>query len=234
MSALDTVTGSFEGGDWIGELFGPATESNTNYDAFLSSIDPYLTTSDIYESTQDAFRLSEINDRNNSYAPVADNSQIYTNNAQDEANFFAGSQKSNPAEAKGLWDKTTDFLGDKKNDNLIRLGEQGIGGLISSYGKSRQEDKDAKKLQELREYNDKVQKEKEDRADARAAASRSGSSSAALEMLAAKDAIDQANKARISASVSGLRPASGLINSRKKLTYIGGKPVFTDAGQLAQ
>ena len=159
--------------------------------------------------------------------------EVYTNNAQDEADFFRSSQNTNPAETKGIWDKATDFLGDKKNDTMIKLGTSLGANVIGSYQKGKAEEKADKKLQELREYNDKVQKEKEDRADARAAANRSGGGgSSALETLAAKDAIDQANKAKYSASVSGLRP-SGLINSKKKLTYVGGKPVYTDAGQLA-
>jgi hypothetical protein len=34
--------------------------------------------------------------------------------------------------------------------------------------------------------------------------------------------------------VTGLRQPVGLINKGKKLTYVGGKPVFTDSGTLTQ
>ena len=156
--------------------------------------------------------------------------EVFTNNSQDELNYLNESNANSTNQPKSMWDTASDFLGDKKNDTMIKLGTSLGSNIIGSYQKGKAEEKADKKLQELREYNDKVQKEKEDRADARRSG---GGGSSALDTLAAKDAIDQANKAKYSASVSGLRPVGGLINSKKKLTYVGGKPVYTDVGQLA-
>lgn len=134
----------------------------------------------------------------------------------------------NGKEPKSLWDKASDFVGENK-----KITDMGIGLIGSMYNSSEKKKEDAKayeRMLEKRAYDEKVQKEKEDRADARRGGGGGGSS--AMEMLAAKEAIDQANKAKFSASVTGLRQPVGLINKGKKLTYVGGKPVFTDNGNL--
>ena len=109
----------------------------------------------------------------------------------------------------------------------------GLGLIGSAYNSREKKKEDAKayeRMLEKRAYDEKIQKEKEDRADARRGGGGGGSS--ALELLAAKEAIDAANKAKFNQSITGLRPV-GLINKGKKLTYVGGKPVYNDSGQLA-
>jgi hypothetical protein len=152
----------------------------------------------------------------------------YDNSGLNEANPDAPkslSAKSDASEEKGLFGQTANFI--DKNKKLTDIGLGLIGGAYTSGQKKKEDNKAYDRKMEDRDHQDKMQKEKEDRADARAAANRAGNSSAALEMLATKDALEQAKNARYSASITGLKP-QGLINKGKKLTYVGGKPVYTD------
>jgi hypothetical protein len=142
----------------------------------------------------------------------------------DISNKLSSSEKE-----KGMFEKTTDFLSDKKNSEILKMGASFGAGLINRKEKSDAENKAYERKLEERAYNEKIQKEKEDRADARRGGGGGGSS--AMEMLAAKDALEQAKNARFSASITGLQP-QGLINKGRKLTYVGGKPVYTNDGKL--
>lgn len=138
---------------------------------------------------------------------------------------FALSNSANEKEAS-LFDQATGFI--NKNQKLTDMA----GGLIKSAymerEKKKEDGKAYERMLEQRAYNEKIAKEKEARADARQGG---GGGSSAMDMLAAKEAIDAANKAKFNSSITGLRPV-GLINKGKKLSYVGGKPVYTDNGQL--
>ena len=129
---------------------------------------------------------------------------------------------------KSFLDKTSDFLNDKKNNELLKLGIGGAKGLYEGYAANQKEKKEYEKMLEQRAYNERIQREKEERAAARGGG---GGGSSALELLAAKDALEQAQNARYSASITGLKKP-GLINGGRRLTYVGGKPVYTDDGRL--
>jgi hypothetical protein len=137
------------------------------------------------------------------------------------------SAKGDAGDEKGMFGKATDFI--DKNKKLTDMGVGLIGGMYSSSQKKKEDAKAYERMLEKRAYDEKIQKEKEDRADARRGG---GGGSSAMEMLAAKDALEQAKNARYSASITGLKP-QGLINKGRKLTYVGGKPVYTDSGSLA-
>jgi hypothetical protein len=137
------------------------------------------------------------------------------------------SAKGDAGDEKGMFGKATDFI--DKNKKLTDMGVGLIGGMYNSSQKKKEDNKAYERMLEKRAYDEKIQKEKEDRADARRGG---GGGSSAMEMLAAKDALEQAKNARYSASITGLKP-QGLINKGRKLTYVGGKPVYTDSGSLA-
>lgn len=136
-----------------------------------------------------------------------------------------GGDKSEPS----MFEKASNFI--EKNKKLSDMAGGLIGSAYSSREKKKEDAKTYERMLEKRAYDEKIQKEKEDRADARRGGGGGGSS--AMEMLAAKDALDQTKNARFSSSITGLRKPDGLINRGKKLTYVGGKPVYTDDGKLA-
>ena len=140
---------------------------------------------------------------------------------------FALSNSANDKEAS-LFDQAAGFIG--KNKKLTDMGIGLIGGMYNSSEKKKEDAKAYDRMLEKRAYDEKIQREKEERAAARGGG---GGGSSAMEMLAAKDALDQAKNARFSSSITGLRKPDGLMNRGKKLTYVGGKPVYTDDGKLA-
>lgn len=184
------------------ELFAGATDAADAY----QTVDGYTAQGDDYGGSYD--KVDQTNSQN-----------ILIKDAPS-------GDKSEPS----MFEKASKFVGENK-----KLTDMGLGLIGSAYSSSEKKKEDAKayeRMLEKRAYDEKIQKEKEDRADARRGGGGGGGSSA-IEMLAAKDALDQAKNARFSSSITGLRKPDGLINRGKKLTYVGGKPVFTDDGKLA-
>lgn len=225
---------------WYDEFLDWASAGDV--DTSLTDAGSDLSYEDIVSGTDDLFTSYQSNNGSPMYGP--DTPEVSGKSSYDGYTTGEGytkgyddsgiedmpkslSAKNETLEEKGLFDKTSDFVTNNK-----KLTDIGLGLISSAYGsnqKKKEDNKAYERMLENRAYQEKIQKEKEDRADARRGG---GGGSSAMEMLAAKDAIDQANKAKFSASITGLRP-QGIINKGKKLTYVGGKPVYTDSGQLA-
>lgn len=215
--------------------------SGSGSDDTLSSIGSDVTVDDIVGGTSNVLDTNDYQSNNGSPMYGSDSPTInpydgyttgtgYTNGQDsgiDDSAPKSLSAKSDDANDKGIFGKTTDFV--EKNKKLTDMGLGLIGGAYNSSQKKKEDNKAYERMLEKRAYDEKIQKEKEDRADARRGGGGGGSS--AMEMLAAKDALEQAKNARFSASITGLQP-TGLINKGKKLTYVGGKPVYTNNGSI--
>jgi hypothetical protein len=227
---------------WLSNLidyvFGEDTGQSANN--ALSGTDVTMddivgSTSNLLDTSNDYNKLADQQGFNDAPKPSYDDYTTGTGYTNGEDNGItinptepkSLSAKSDASDEKGMLGQATDFI--EKNKRTTDM----VGGLIgSAYNSSQKKKEDAKsyeRMLEKRAYDEKIQKEKEDRADARRGG---GGGSSAMEMLAAKDALEQAKNARYSASITGLKP-QGLINKGRKLTYVGGKPVYTDSGSLA-
>ena len=229
-------------GDWWDEYlgyFGDSTEVAVELADTGSDINWDDIVSDVGGSYDDAVNVA--NDYNNTYGGQSSyedagysNEALSENNSGDPYNsqptYNSPLALSNQGAEKevSLFDQAAGFV--DKNKKLTDMGLGLIGSAYNSREKKKEDAKAYERMLEKRAYDEKIQKEKEDRADARRGGGGGGSS--ALELLAAKEAIDAANKAKFNQSITGLRPV-GLINKGKKLTYVGGKPVYNDSGQLA-
>lgn len=155
----------------------------------------------------------------------SDFNENYSNEGRDNAELI--NSVTSKTDDTSAWDKAANFLGDKKNEKLLSTTFDLGKGLYGIY-EGKQKDKQARKDKlEQREYDERLLKLKAELAAGRGG----GGGSSALELLAAKDALEQAQNARYSASITGLKKP-GLINGGRRLTYVGGKPVYTDDGRL--